>query len=294
MTPLKILKNQNLNFKRKDSLTNSFHSSVFIDAIDEFNRIIKTFDDMEIPIGDLLGLRNYSGFLGEVFNYAVVKKSNGYIRKNQHQDGYPDLLVMDETGQNEWSKVQGRLTEKSPFSPFAGGGIEVKATCGDIQLSKWFSKNKIQRPPQIGGSRIDYMKKYTWKSHHRETNNLCALIWDFVDKEPTIVAIMYTDDLTEEDWGKLQKPKEGGGNTTSVSIIKQTGVEKLFQGLIAIIDNAEYEKKMKLKLSAIYAKKIRDEERMSAKKIRDEERMRIKLSKINAKKSRAEEKRLSK
>jgi len=273
MTSLRILKNQNLNFKRKDSLTNPFPSSVFIDAMNEFNRIIKTFDDMEIPIGDFLGLRNYSGFLGEVFNYAVVKKSNGYIRKNQHQDGYPDLLVMDEIGENEWSKVQDRLTEKSPFSPFAGGGIEVKATCGDIQLSKWFSKNKIQRP-QIGGSRIDYMKKYTWKSHHRDTNNLCALIWDFVDKKPTIVAIMYADNLTVEDWGKVQKPKEGGGNTTSVSIIKQTGVEKLYQGLIAIIDNAEYEEKMRIRLSTKYAKKIRDEERM-----------RIKLSKINAKKT---------
>ena len=260
MPSLRIIKNQQLNFKRAGSLNNPFPSSILTNAVDEFNRIIKTFEDMEIPIGDFLGLRNLSGFIGEVFNYSVVKKSNGYVRKNQHQDGYPDLLVMDATGKSEWDKVQDKLYEKSPFSPFAGGGIEVKATCGDIQKSTWFSERKIKRP-QIGDPRIDYANKYTWKSHHRDTNNLCALIWDFIDKKPTIVAIMYADDLLVEDWGKVVQPKEDGGNTTSVSIIKTSGVDKLYKGLIAIIDDPDYEKKMRIKLSKTYAKEIRDQEK---------------------------------
>jgi hypothetical protein len=264
MTSLKIIKNQQLNFKRATSSKNPFLSSILTNAISEFNRIIKTFEDMEIPIGDFLGLRNLSGFIGEVFNYSVVKTSNGHIKKNQHQDGYPDLLVMDAIGKIEWDKVQDRLYEKSPFSPFAGGGIEVKATCGDIKKSSWFSEQEIQRP-QIGDARINFVTKYTWKSHHRDTNNLCALIWDFIDNKPTIVAIMYADNLVVDDWGKVVKPKEDGGNTTSVSIIKTSGVDKLYKGLIAIIDDPEYEKKMRIKLSKVYAKQIRDAEKKSRK-----------------------------
>lgn len=59
------------------------------------------------------------------------------------------------------------------------------------------------------------------------TSNLIGLIWDFDDNHvPRIVSIFFGNELTENDWGKIIKPKEGGGRTTSVSIMPRVGVKK--------------------------------------------------------------------
>jgi hypothetical protein len=190
-------------------------------------------------LGVINTLRNLSAFVGEVFNHAVVKTSKGFFRNNPHQDGYPDLLAMDEFGKREWEKVAHRDREKEPFSPFPGYGVEVKATCGDIKPAKWFTQHGLEKP-NIGDQRSKYVTGYNWKAHHRETNNLCGLIWDFLDGKPTIVAMMYSSSLTEESWGKTVTPKDGGGRTTSVSIMNKLGVGQMYAGLIGITADKEY------------------------------------------------------
>ena len=60
-----------LTFKRSDGSQGSINASILFDAIDEFERIIEVFEDVEIPIGDILGLRNLSAFVGEVFNFRL-------------------------------------------------------------------------------------------------------------------------------------------------------------------------------------------------------------------------------
>ena len=105
---------------------------------------------------------------------------------------------MDQKGKELWNKLSSQLHEKEPFSPFLEGGIEVKATCGDLKSGKWFTSNKINKPV-IGESRLNWITGYNWKAHHRETNNLIGLIWDFNDKKPTIMAIIYANSLCEDD-----------------------------------------------------------------------------------------------
>ena len=116
---------------------------------------MKIFEETEIPIGQILGLRNLSGFVGEVFNLAMQRKSKNLLVQNPHQDGYPDLLVMDNKGKELWKKLQPQIKEKQPFSPFQTGGIEVKSTCGNIRTAKWFSGKGLSKCG-IGDQRIDY------------------------------------------------------------------------------------------------------------------------------------------
>ena len=58
------------------------------------------------------------------------------------------------------------------------------------------------------------------------------------------MAIMYANSLCEDDWGKTVTPKEGGGRTTSVSIMNRYGIRKMRKGLLAIIDNNDYSSKI--------------------------------------------------
>lgn len=228
-----------LTFKRENGHIGQIPTSIFVDALDEFDRIIQIFEDVEIPIGDILGLRNLSAFVGEVYNRAVKKTAGDLIENNPHQDGYPDLLIMDQDGRDAWNRVSSQLHEKDPFSPFPTGGIEVKATCGDLKSGKWFTERSIPKPI-IGDQRLEWVTGYNWKAHHRETNNLIGLIWDFVNNKPTIVSIMYSNELDENDWGKTVTPKEGGGRTTSVSIMNKAGISKMKDGMIAVINNNDY------------------------------------------------------
>lgn len=79
-----------------------------------------------------------------------------------------------------------------------------------------------------------------WKAHHRETNNLIGLLWDFHEQIPQIVAIFFGNTLTEQDWGKIVQPKKGGGRTTSVSIMRRSAVKKMYQNWIAVRDDLRY------------------------------------------------------
>ncbi len=124
--------------------------------------------------------------------------------------------------------------DKSLFSPFKYGGIEVKATCGSTP-----SAGKTPKP-LIGEQRIDLLEKFDWKAHHRQTNNLIAILWDFIDEIPTIVACFFSNNLNASDWGNIVRPKKGGGRTTSVSIMKSKGIKKMCAGWVAVIDSDPY------------------------------------------------------
>jgi len=225
----------NLNFSRPNYVSDgSVQTSFLLDALSEFDKMIDILLENEIPISHILGLRNLSAFVGEVYNRCVTKVAKELIKNNPHQDGYPDLLIMDKLGQDEWNKIGKRIYEKEPFSFFATGGIEVKATCGDLRSAKWFTENSLLKP-QIGEQRLEWITGYNWKSHHQLTNNLIGIIWDFVDTKPTIIAIMYSNLLNENDWGNTVTPKKGGGRTTSVSIMNAKGIKKMRSGLLAII-----------------------------------------------------------
>jgi hypothetical protein len=215
-----------------------FHNAL----LDTHNVIEKIMRDIPVDIFSILGMRNLSAFIGELFVASLANYSNGLFIKNPHQDGYPDLLLMDAYGQSLYQSLlnSGRMRDKAPFSPFPHGGLEIKATCGDVPKSEdCFRRWGIEKP-DIGDTRIDFLSGYTWKAHHRETNNLIGILWDFQNRVPEIVAVFFGNNLTEQDWGKITQPTEGGGRTTSVSIMPRSGVEKMYQNWIVVKDDSRY------------------------------------------------------
>jgi hypothetical protein len=216
-----------------------------VDAMNVANNAIKDLSDttmkFDINIFETLGMRNLSGMVGEYFARSVVKVSGCKLEYNPHQDGYPDLLLVDTNQKKAFLDTLYTLKDnkrypidKNHFSPFKYGGIEVKSTCGNTPPAKKVPK------PLIGEQRVGLVNSFDWKAHHRETNHLLAVLWDFIDGLPTYVAAFYQEGLEVEDWGRLVKPKDGGGRTTSVSVMKSSGVKKMCNNWVAVINDERY------------------------------------------------------
>lgn len=205
----------------------------------------KTIDQIagfDVDVFSILGMRNTSAFIGELFAASLIAVTKNAYKKNPHQDGYPDLLLMDATGLKMYAALEktGQLREKRPFSPFKNGGIEVKATCGSVPTPERCRKLGLTEKPDIGDQRISIMTGYDWKAHHRETNNLIGILWDFINRKPRIVAAFFCTDLKVEHWGKIVQPKDGGGRTTSVSMMTRDGVRKMYDNWVIVIDDVRY------------------------------------------------------
>jgi hypothetical protein len=199
------------------------------------------FVDFGVDVFAILGMRNLSSFVGEVFAASLIKVTGNRFRKNPHQDGYPDLLLMDAVGRQRWEALDGRHREKIPFSPYASGGVEVKATCGSVPTPAALQKKQAGlQKPDIGDRRSALLTGYDWKAHHRDTNHLFGVFWDFIDRKPCIIAVFYSNSLTVDDWGKIVQPTEGGGRTTSVSVMTRGGVAKMYAGWVLCRNEPEY------------------------------------------------------
>lgn len=212
----------------------SLDPKMVLRAVVAANRTVELAHDLlmsnDVPIFKLLGLRNLSSFVGEIFAGEIYKLQKDRFLPNPNQDGYPDLMAMTPEGAAyvEERKRRGQMHDKEFWSPFPSGGIEVKATCGNTPSSKEMPK------PKIGESRIPILVSAEWKAHHRNTNNLLGIYWDFVAGLPTVLAAFFRNDLTKDDWGKVVIPKEDGGNTTSVSIMMRGGVKKMGDGWLVL------------------------------------------------------------
>lgn len=237
-----ILNKNNIVFIEGECMISN---DALIKAINFCNHAIRTLDEQakqfDINIFEVLGMRNLSGMVGEYFAKSVERFSDGNLHSNLHQDGYPDLLRTNTSErlsyyQSLYTTIDGKKypKDKSLFSPFKYGGVEVKATCGSTPSAS------ITPKPLIGEQRIGKLTSFDWKAHHRETNNLLSIFWDFIDEVPTVAACFYRNDLTIDDWGKIVQPKSDGGRTTSVSIMTSAGVKKMCKGWIAVIDLEPY------------------------------------------------------
>ena len=197
--------------------------------------------ELNINIFEVLGMRNLSGLVGEYFAKSIERFSNGNLHSNLHQDGYPDLLKTNTKERLDYynslyENIAGKIypKDKSFFSPFKYGGIEVKATCGSTPSASIIPK------PLIGEQRITKLKTFDWKAHHRNTNHLLSILWVFIDEIPAIAMCFYRNDLTADDWGKIVQPKSDGSRTTGVFIMTSSGVKKMCDGWIAVIDSEPY------------------------------------------------------
>lgn len=237
------IQNQKQNVTYQDVTVLS--SQNIVDAMNYENNALKELSDttmrFDINIFETLGMRNLSGMVGEYFARSVVKMSNGKLESNLHQDGYPDLLLVDTPTKKAffnslYTEIKGKRCpkDKEHFSPFKYGGIEVKATCGSTPPASKAIK------PLIGEQRVSLINSFDWKAHHRTTNHLLAVLWDFIDGLPTYIAAFYQDNLSIEDWGRIVQPRVGGGRTTSVSIMNARGVKKMCENWIAVLNDDAY------------------------------------------------------
>ncbi len=237
-----------INYEGTKVLSNNNVLDAIHFANNALRKLNETTLEFDINIFETLGMRNLSGLVGEYFARSVMRISNGNLQINLHQDGYPDLVLTDTVAKKNYFKSlytenKGRKypISKEAFSPYKYGGIEIKATCGSTPSASVVPK------PLIGEQRIELINSFDWKAHHRTTNHLLAILWDFVDGNPTIVACFYQDNLTVEDWGKIVQPREGGGRTTSVSIMNSSGIKKMCSNWVAVIDDPMYIDKLSSK-----------------------------------------------
>jgi hypothetical protein len=194
-------------------------------ALEQFTR------SLSVPVSELLGLRNLSSLVSAVVVSEIQGAAPTEVYINPHQDGYPDLIPSTITSLNYAAEMDasGRHNDKSAWTDPGFGGIEVKATCGDTPPARLVAK------PGLGVERSPIVRGFTWKAHHRETSRLFGVIWDFVDTVPTITGAYFRNDLAEGDWGDIVKPREGGGRTTSVSIMTRTGMKKMAEGWMVLV-----------------------------------------------------------
>ena len=77
----------------------------FMAAVLETHTIIDQISAFKVNIFNVLGMRNLSAFVGELFAASLIEVTNNSFKKNPHQDGYPDLLLMDATGKSLYDKL---------------------------------------------------------------------------------------------------------------------------------------------------------------------------------------------
>ncbi|HJT79436.1 MAG TPA: helix-turn-helix transcriptional regulator [Gemmataceae bacterium] len=180
-------------------------------AVEQANLTLELADDVlgmnGIPFYELVGTRNLGSFVGAVYGYSLQREMPDRLMVNGHQDGYPDLCALTAEGKQyvERLRAEGMETAKKSWALYPYGGIEIKTTCGAVP-----APTRTRRKPGIGDQRSNMLTGADWKAHHRETNRLLGLFWDFIDRVPTVIGLFYRNDLTEADWGEVVVPTAGG------------------------------------------------------------------------------------
>lgn len=248
MTDYIIRQEDIVKFDGRIILTNEEVHKAICMANDALKSLQESTSKFEINVFEALGMRNLSGLVGEYFAKCVMMVSGGKLQSNLHQDGYPDLLLTDTPDKKEYfsslytvENGKKKPKDKALFSPYKYLGLEVKACCGSTPSASIVPK------PLIGEQRIELITAFDWKAHHRQTNHLLAILWDFIHEIPTVVACFYQDQLTEDDWGKIVQPNEGGGRTTSVSIMNKSGIKKMCDNWLAVVNDRKYINKLSSK-----------------------------------------------
>lgn len=203
------------------------------DAVDAVNsklrQLADTTSSIAFNIFEVLDFRMLSGMVGESLVSGMASATPG-LERNPNIDGYPDLMDVSKPRYRS-DVAKWRESNMREFIAYPHGGIEAKNT---------FGTKKAKSDLLPGEQRIERInKKLDWKAHHRSTNHLLASLSDFIDDCPQIVAVMYSDELTEADWAVKQNPREGS-TMTSFSVIKTSGCEKLRRGLRLCLDDPLY------------------------------------------------------
>ena len=132
---------------------------------------------MSLDVFTVMDFRVLSGIVGETYANELAVTTGNFMQ-NPNIDGYPDLL---QTPTHELKRYYERCA-KGEFIQYKYGGLEVKNTFGTKKSGAILFK---------GDTRICHINsKLDWKAHHRQTNNLIALLSDYVEGLPVIVVLV--------------------------------------------------------------------------------------------------------
>jgi hypothetical protein len=213
-------------------------------SVIQTNSALRRFQDLGNEIGfsfwEVASLRVLSAMVGHIFSQYVAQ-NHSHLMLNPNQDGQPDLICLTERGLAylERHTIDSELnTDKTLWSPYPYGGVEIKSTCGNTPPASEMPK------PKVGESRYPILVSADWKAHHQDTGLLLGIHWDFIDGYPVILALFFRNDLDRrtgrenEHWGVVVTPT-GDSKTTSVSIMSSAGVRHMGSGLVLIANDEE-------------------------------------------------------
>jgi hypothetical protein len=221
-------------------------SSAVMAAVVEANLYLRDlrvqFRRIGFNVYESLGQRNISGFVGEVFSHLLSRHTPGLV-PNPHPDGRPDLIDVSSPLAQEHLRIRcyatGKSTQtvpiKAQFTPFKFGGVEVKATIGDLPHGV--------DPPAVGTPRHRHIRALTYWGHHRNCCNLLGVYYDYFvtrDSAPQVAAVFHAR-LLESDWNAVSLGRAGSKKTSNTSL-NASGRSKLSSGLVVSLRAAEIRK----------------------------------------------------
>jgi hypothetical protein len=144
--------------------------------------------------------KNRSGAVGECLGMAYCVLAGSTIAKNPHEAGSPDFFPLLESTQTYLD---------SPVSDsYKGGGFDAK------------------------GCKISDMKfmSVVASSHHRQTNTVLVVAWNYFGGFPKILSAFFANNLTAEDWKIGSVPKNDNSKPTSSASLLKSGMDKIRMG----------------------------------------------------------------
>jgi hypothetical protein len=218
-------------------------SSAVVTAVVDANLYLRDlrlqFRSIGFNVYESLGQRNISGFVGEVFSRVLSRHTPGLV-PNPHPDGRPDLIDVSSPQAQEHLRIRcyaagksGRSVPiKAQLAPFKFGGVEVKATIGDLPQGV--------DPPTVGTPRHRHIRALTYWGHHCDCRNLLGVYYDYFvtrDSAPQIAAVFHAR-LSESDWNAVSLGRAGSKKTSNTSL-NASGRSKLSSGLVALLKASE-------------------------------------------------------
>jgi transcriptional regulator with XRE-family HTH domain len=201
-------------------------------AKDVTNAALATATQLEdLPFGLFrsIDLKALSGIVGALFAACLAENVDAIV--NPIEKGHPDLIPV---GGKNASEAQLRNYPE---------GLEIKCTVGNV------TKGSDLR---AGDERIDKLTGLTWQAHHREVTSLMGLVIDFSGafsdhgQYPCLTGIFYTDQLIQDDWGKISGTT---GRNTKVTGMRVSGKLKMGQGWVLVSKNTKHLSKYQSLLS---------------------------------------------
>jgi hypothetical protein len=209
-----------MNYKVNDRFTINcgFHvaGKEVYSAITNTNMILAT---LPATFFRSIDYKTTSAIIGSLFCNSLAEYVGAIV--NPIEKGHPDLVP---------PKAANCTEEQLRNYP---QGLEIKCTVGNIQTGANL---------RAGQTRIDALTGVTWQAHHREVSELLGLVWDFVVGDhafnyPAITGAFYSDELCEDDWGKISGTT---GRNTKVTGMSASGKTKMGTGWIVLIDDQSY------------------------------------------------------